>query len=430
MFDVLDELEAVIDKVAAFEGSVDVERLCVQVERLEFQRLQAIGAYDRSCVWQAEGFLSTASALRSKCRMGHGTARRLVDLARKLELLAETAVAFGAGEISREHAEVITTAYTPERAEMIAGIEPQLVELARFGVPRELLKSVKRMSDAFDGDGGAASDAAEHAKNRLTFDSTFNGRYEPHGSLDTESGEIIVAALDAEMETLREAQDSRPRPLQRAEALTSICRWYLAQHDNGQRRRGQTHLSVIADLAELAGTNTDLLACARAETAHGGLLSRSTLERLACDCKLTRVITDGPSQILDVGRATREISPALWNALVARDKHCTEPGCSLSPAFCEAHHIVYWTNGGPTNLDNPSTEKSHPLPQAHGRRTEREGDGYQDRDTDEGAGGGGDLLPDLVGPDRRGTGRRTPRTPLPGAGGPAGLAGRRRLHRF
>jgi hypothetical protein len=41
------------------------------------------------------------------------------------------------------------------------------------------------------------------------------------------------------------------------------------------------------------------------------------------------VITDGPSNILDVGWATRNVSNAQWNALVVRDEHCQEPGCTL-----------------------------------------------------------------------------------------------------
>ena len=61
---------------------------------------------------------------------------------------------------------------------------------------------------------------------------------------------------------------------------------------------------------------------------------------------------DGPSQVLDVGRATRTVNTAQWNALVARDQHCTHPGCTRPPAYCDAHHIIHWTRGGPTNLAN------------------------------------------------------------------------------
>jgi 5-methylcytosine-specific restriction endonuclease McrA len=73
---------------------------------------------------------------------------------------------------------------------------------------------------------------------------------------------------------------------------------------------------------------------------------------LACDCEISRVITDGPSVIIDIGRTTRTVSDKLWRALVARDRHCQGPDCDRPPAFCEAHHIHYWTRGGPTNLAN------------------------------------------------------------------------------
>ena len=42
MFDPLDDLDAAIDKVAASEATVDVARLTMLVERLEFQRLRAV----------------------------------------------------------------------------------------------------------------------------------------------------------------------------------------------------------------------------------------------------------------------------------------------------------------------------------------------------------------------------------------------------
>jgi len=71
-----------------------------------------------------------------------------------------------------------------------------------------------------------------------------------------------------------------------------------------------------------------------------------------CDCQFSRVLTDGPSVIIDVGRITRSVPLRLWNALVVRDRHYTEPGCQVPAGFCEAHHIWYWSRGGPTTLEN------------------------------------------------------------------------------
>jgi hypothetical protein len=59
---------------------------------------------------------------------------------------------------------------------------------------------------------------------------------------------------------------------------------------------------------------------------------------------------DGTGRVLDVGRRTRTIPPALRLALRHRDHGCRFPGCGVR--FCQGHHIRHWANGGPTRLDN------------------------------------------------------------------------------
>jgi hypothetical protein len=58
--------------------------------------------------------------------------------------------------------------------------------------------------------------------------------------------------------------------------------------------------------------------------------------------------TDGT--VLDVGRKTRTIPPAIRRALHARDSACCFPGCTARR--CDAHHLVHWAEGGATRLDN------------------------------------------------------------------------------
>jgi hypothetical protein len=60
----------------------------------------------------------------------------------------------------------------------------------------------------------------------------------------------------------------------------------------------------------------------------------------------------GESEVLDVGRATRTVSRAQWNALVARDAGCITPGCNAPPEHCEVHHRRRWGEGGCTDLEN------------------------------------------------------------------------------
>ncbi|MEV5072494.1 DUF222 domain-containing protein [Microbacterium sp. LMI12-1-1.1] len=39
-------------------------------------------------------------------------------------------------------------------------------------------------------------------------------------------------------------------------------------------------------------------------------------------------------------------------AIGARDGGCVIPGCTVSAAWCEVHHVVDWAKGGPTSVDN------------------------------------------------------------------------------
>ena len=55
---------------------------------------------------------------------------------------------------------------------------------------------------------------------------------------------------------------------------------------------------------------------------------------------------------LDVGRA-RDIPDQLRRAVILRDQHCGWPGgCDVGPAGSEIHHLVPWSEGGKTSLDD------------------------------------------------------------------------------
>jgi hypothetical protein len=57
-------------------------------------------------------------------------------------------------------------------------------------------------------------------------------------------------------------------------------------------------------------------------------------------------------QPLDVGRSTRVVQPAQRSALAVRDRGCVFPGCERPLAWCDAHHLEHWVDGGPTDLAN------------------------------------------------------------------------------
>ena len=179
--------------------------------RSNFLKVRALGRFDESGDWAAEGFVSAAAWLRARTNMSHGAAVQALTLARRLPQLPETAAAFAAGEISRQHASLIADACTPERMQPIAEVEAHLVEIARRVQPRELRTVVRRLTDALDGDGGAATDDELYERRRLHLSPTLGGMGVLDGALDAEGTEIVATALDAEMERDLLRADTRSR---------------------------------------------------------------------------------------------------------------------------------------------------------------------------------------------------------------------------
>jgi hypothetical protein len=63
------------------------------------------------------------------------------------------------------------------------------------------------------------------------------------------------------------------------------------------------------------------------------------------------MVHDADGAILAVGRRTRKPPPALRRAVRERDGYrCQFPGCHSRRT--DAHHILYWANGGETTLAN------------------------------------------------------------------------------
>ena len=81
-------------------------------------------------------------------------------------------------------------------------------------------------------------------------------------------------------------------------------------------------------------------------------VSSTTVQRMACDCSVMRVLLDQESVVVDVGRSRRVISGPARRALQARDGHCQWPACERPASRCDGHHLVHWINGGNTELSN------------------------------------------------------------------------------
>ena len=65
-----------------------------------------------------------------------------------------------------------------------------------------------------------------------------------------------------------------------------------------------------------------------------------------------QLVLDGRSVPIDVGRSKRLATVHQRRALEAIYLHCAIPDCEVIFDHCNIHHIEYWENGGPTDLNN------------------------------------------------------------------------------
>jgi hypothetical protein len=85
---------------------------------------------------------------------------------------------------------------------------------------------------------------------------------------------------------------------------------------------------------------------------YAGAVPAATVQRLACDARVRRVLLGPSSAVIEVGRARRLPSVAARAALRARSSGCEWPKCDRSVAYTNAHHLVHWGQGGTTDVDN------------------------------------------------------------------------------
>jgi hypothetical protein len=165
--------------------------------------------------------------------------------------------------------------------------------------------------------------------------------------LDLVEGEIIETALDAMAETLGLPTD-QPYVQRRAAALVALARHYLDHASEvPSGRLGRPHVVVVVDLEVLEARTHG-----HARLLSGAVITGAQARQLADDASISRVIVRGRSEVLDVGRATRTVSPAQAKAVIVRDRHCRWEGCDAPPRACEVHHRKPWSWGGRTDLDN------------------------------------------------------------------------------
>jgi hypothetical protein len=329
----LDEVDT--DLAALGDDELDdvVQLLAALQVRVQARWLAAIGEAERRGLHQRHGARDAGTWIAALTGDRAGVARRDVELANQLAATPVVASAFSTGAVSKaKAAELVRAADLPEDTQRA------LVETAATMSVERVASSVQRARL----EQGLVSPPVRPAL-------TLTRRHDHavlDGVLDLVDAELVAVAVHAAIEGL-DLPTEIPIGERRAKALGAIARFFLDHHqDVPATRVGRPHVLVVVDLEVLEGrTGVGVLG-------SGAVVRGEDARRLAMDANITRVVTRGRSEPLDVGQTTRSVPPALAKAVIFRDRHCRFEHCSAPPWACDIHHRRPWARGGPTSLDN------------------------------------------------------------------------------
>ena len=304
------------------------------IDQLELAWSRKAAEFAQTEYWDAAGSVSAVDWLRHNCHLNESAAADRVAVGRRVDSLAESRESMAEGKIGFAH---LTTMVRTAEAVGEAFEEPKLLQQAEQSSPGKFFYICRHYRHAKDKDRYAAEQAAEVEQRSLHLSRTQDGWYLIGGSLDSIGGAALRNALEPLARKSGEG-DERKHDRRLADALVELA-----------TMQTQTNINVTSSLETLLG----LAGAPAAEMDFSLPISSTTVERLACESTLTRILLGSESQVIDVGRSRRVPSGPGRKGLEARDQHCRWPtGCDRPAKWSVAHHVVHWIHGGTTDLDN------------------------------------------------------------------------------
>ena len=336
----VDELGMVdLDAVDITDRKPLLVRLKQAQSKLDAHIGRATHSADAAGAFIGTGARDTAEWLAKETGTSARKNRAATELGEAMSKSTELTDAVASGALSADKASIVVGAAGDE------AVDTELLD-AVVDLPLNSVKSTveawrARVHPERDADVAAVQRARRHL--RLTGQS--DGMTRVDGLLDPESAAIVRTTLDGVMNESAFDGTNRTRDQRCADAFTQLAH----AASKGEIKGGRSNTKLLATVPFETITER---AAQRGQTHVGATLDPATVRKLACDAGIHRVITGPASSVLDFGHETRLVPDNLFHALVARDQHCRWPGCTIRATWCDAHHIVEWTDHGPTSDEN------------------------------------------------------------------------------
>lgn len=214
--------------------------------------------------------------------------------------------------------------------------------------PRDLGGLAARIRDHIDPDGQVPDDDYNSATRRLNWGDNDDGSVWLTGRFTAEAGEKVKVVLEplARLNESPDELDLRSAEQRRHDALETVLDRTLRAGD--QPSVGGVPATVLLNVSAedlTSGTGS-------VELGSGQRVSTQTAKRMTDEASIVSVLFAPNGEVLDQGRKCRLATTAQTYALIARDKGCSFPGCTVPPQWAQRHHITSWLDGGLTDINN------------------------------------------------------------------------------
>jgi hypothetical protein len=338
--------EAAREFQARDERRVDLKGLRSVIDALEGVFAAEVRKVQRSGDHLVGGNITAVAWISRICGMSATSAADRLCVGTQLESLPKIAAALGSGQIGYQSTSLLCHLREQLGDKRDLFDEDEMLDLARQHTVFNLRILCRVARHVADPDGFFNEAEHDYTRRRLQVSLMSDGMHAIDGVLDPEGGAALRTALDA-LAKPRGPEDVRNRAQRMADAMTELVHHAMDEGRLPCRNGVRPHVTVTTTLEGLKNE----FGAPPADLELSLPISTRTLERIACDSTISRVLL-ADSMVIDVGRATRVNSAPRRRALRVRDRGCRFTGCDRPVNWSTPHHIVAWARGGLNNLAN------------------------------------------------------------------------------
>jgi hypothetical protein len=343
----LSKLQAALREFRAREDRrVDLKGLRACIDALEAEFAVEARNCQEAGTHLADGTATVVTWISRMCAMSASSAADRLCVGKQLEALPKIAEALSSGEIGYQSASLLCHLrdWLGDKQDLF--VEDEMLDHARNHSVAGLRYLCRIARHIVDPDGFFNEAEADYSRRKLHVSMMADGMHAIDGILDPVGGAALRTALDSLSKRLG-PEDDRDHSQRMADSLVELVHHAMDEGRLPKRNGVRPHVSLTTTLE---GLKNDVGA-PPADLELSLPISTRTLERLACDCTMSRVLL-ADSMVIDVGRATRIVSAPTRRALRVRDRGCRWPGCDRQVNWSTPHHIIAWARGGAGNLPN------------------------------------------------------------------------------